>query len=126
MRFTDDYPELGTGPVPIDSLISRAFFERERDNLFKQVWLKVGRVEEIANPGDYKVKQLAFAHTAAIIVRGKDSAIRAFHNIWPASRQQADPGGRKRNLRPRPRRHAELPFPRLDIPDRRRHPRCSA
>jgi phenylpropionate dioxygenase-like ring-hydroxylating dioxygenase large terminal subunit len=93
MRFTDDYPELGTGPVPIDSLISRAFFERERDNLFKQVWLKVGRVEEIANPGDYKVKQLAFAHTAAIIVRGKDSAIRAFHNICPHRGNKLIPEG---------------------------------
>jgi phenylpropionate dioxygenase-like ring-hydroxylating dioxygenase large terminal subunit len=38
-------------------------------------------VEEIPNPGDYKVKRLDFAHTSAILMRGKDNQVRAFHNV---------------------------------------------
>jgi phenylpropionate dioxygenase-like ring-hydroxylating dioxygenase large terminal subunit len=76
-------PVLGTGPISVAPLISPEFFEREREQLFKRVWLKVGRVEEIPTPGDYKVKRIDIARTSAIIVRGKDGELRAFHNICP-------------------------------------------
>jgi hypothetical protein len=53
--------DLGTGPIPVEPCISPEFFEQERRR--SSCWLKVGRVEEIAKPGDYKVKKLAFAKT---------------------------------------------------------------
>jgi phenylpropionate dioxygenase-like ring-hydroxylating dioxygenase large terminal subunit len=72
---------LGADPLDTAPMISPELFELERTRVFKRVWLKVGRVEEIAAPGDYKVKRLDVARTSAILVRGKDGAVRAFHNI---------------------------------------------
>jgi phenylpropionate dioxygenase-like ring-hydroxylating dioxygenase large terminal subunit len=83
MTFTERYPALGTGPISVEPMISAEFFERERKLLFGRVWLKVARVEEIAEPGDWKVKRLDVARTSAILVRGRDGEIRAFHNICP-------------------------------------------
>ena len=45
------------------------------------MWLNIGRVEQIPNPGDYFVKDLAICNTSILVVRGKDGAIRAFHNM---------------------------------------------
>ncbi len=80
-RWTLRYPELGTGPLPVEPYISREYFERERERIFRKVWLNIGRVEQLANPGDYFVKALAVCKTSILVVRGKDGAIRAFHNM---------------------------------------------
>src|SRR5262245_7885906 len=80
-RWHDRYPELGTSPIPIEPYISRDYFEKERELIFRKVWLNVGRVEQIQNPGDYFVRDLAVCKTSILIVRGKDGAIRAFHNM---------------------------------------------
>lgn len=79
-RWAAAYPELGTGPIPVEPCVSPEFFDKEMDKVFKKTWLKVARVEEIPNAGDYKVKKLAFAHTSVILIRGKDGVIRGFHN----------------------------------------------
>ena len=81
MPVTSRYPELGTGPIDVAPLIDPVLFERERKRIFKRTWLLVAREEEIAAPGEYKVRDLAVANTAIIIVRGQDNKIRAFHNI---------------------------------------------
>lgn len=83
MPFTSAHPELGTGPLGVEPIISPELFEKERDRLFRKVWLKVGRIEEIPNPGDYKVKQIDVARTSAILIRDKEGNINAFHNICP-------------------------------------------
>ena len=41
-RWHDRYPELGTGPIAVEPYISPAFFERERETIFRKVWLNVG------------------------------------------------------------------------------------
>ncbi len=81
MPFTTRYPELGTGPVDVKPLIDPELFELERERIFKQAWLYVARAEELAEPGDYKLRRLDVADTSVIIVRGKDGQARAFHNI---------------------------------------------
>ena len=58
-RLHDSYPYLGKGPIPVEVFTSGEQFEREREHVFKKVWLNVGRVEQIPNPGDYFVKDLA-------------------------------------------------------------------
>src|SRR2546427_153876 len=58
-KWHDFYPELGTAPVPIDPYISRAYFEKEQERIFSKVWLNIGRIEQLPNPGDYFVKDLA-------------------------------------------------------------------
>jgi phenylpropionate dioxygenase-like ring-hydroxylating dioxygenase large terminal subunit len=80
-RWAKLYPELGTGPISTESCTSPAFYKAERERVFKNTWLKVGRVEEIAKAGDYKVKKIAVANTSVILVRGKDGVVRGFHNV---------------------------------------------
>jgi phenylpropionate dioxygenase-like ring-hydroxylating dioxygenase large terminal subunit len=80
-RWASDYPELGTGPVPIEPCISPEYFELEREKIFRKVWLNVGRVEEIPQPGDFFVRELAVCKTSLLVVRGRDGQVRAFHNM---------------------------------------------
>jgi phenylpropionate dioxygenase-like ring-hydroxylating dioxygenase large terminal subunit len=75
------YPELGTEPVPIDGYVSPDYFERERTQIFRRVWLNIGRVEQIPAPGDYFVKDLPVCNTSVIVVRDRDGEVRAFHNM---------------------------------------------
>ena len=80
-RLHDPYPYLGTGPIPVEVFTSEDRFEQEREHVFKKVWLNVGRVEQIPNPGDYFVKDLAMCQTSILVVRGKDGQVHAFHNM---------------------------------------------
>ena len=81
MPVTNAYPELGTGPIDVAPLISEALFETEREAVFGRTWLMVARTEELAAPGDYKVRQLDVANTSVILVRDRDGSVNAFHNI---------------------------------------------
>lgn len=81
LRWTERYPELGTGPVSTEPYICAQYFEQERERIFRKVWLNVGRVEQIPASGDYFVKELAICRTSVIVVRGRDGEIHAFHNI---------------------------------------------
>ena len=81
MPFTTRYPELGTGPVDVRPMIDPELFEQERERIFGQAWLYVARAEELAEPGDYKLRRLDVANTSVIIVRDKSGEIHAFHNI---------------------------------------------
>ena len=80
-RWTLEYPELGTGPIPIEPYISQEYFDREHERIFKRAWLNVGRVEEIPKAGDYIVREVPICNASIIVVRGKDEMIRAFHNV---------------------------------------------
>ena len=48
MPHTTQYPELGTGPIAVEPSISPELFEIERERIFKRMWLKVARVEELS------------------------------------------------------------------------------
>jgi phenylpropionate dioxygenase-like ring-hydroxylating dioxygenase large terminal subunit len=71
---------METGKVSLDVYYSDERFERERD-IFGRVWLNVAESSEIPNPGDWVVRDVAVRSVSAVIVRGKDMKIRAFHNI---------------------------------------------
>ena len=79
--WTAQYPELGTGPVDYTDSIDPAYYEAEREAIFRRTWLNVGRVERVARPGNYFTKELAVVGTSLVIVRGTDREIRAFHNV---------------------------------------------
>jgi len=80
-RWAKAYPELGTGPVPAEPCISPAYFELERERVFRRVWLNVGRVDEIPKPGDYVVRNLAVCNASILLMRGDDGVVRGFHNV---------------------------------------------
>jgi len=79
--WTQHYPELGTEPVSYEDSISPAFYELEREAIFKRVWLNVGRVEQLPRGGSYFTKELQFARTSIVVVRDLHGQVRAFHNI---------------------------------------------
>ncbi len=79
--WTENYPELGTAPVDYNDSIDPAFYEQEREAIFKRTWLNVGRVERLPRTGSYFTKELPAAGTSLIIVKGPDGKVRAFHNV---------------------------------------------
>jgi phenylpropionate dioxygenase-like ring-hydroxylating dioxygenase large terminal subunit len=76
-----EYHELGTGPIPLEPNISREYFEREREKIFRRTWLCVGRVEEVPEVGDFFVRALEILKTKLIVMRGKDGQIRCFYDV---------------------------------------------
>lgn len=78
--MTERYADLGTDPVPLSVNVDPAYFELERERIFRRSWLNVGRVEDIPNPGDYFVKEIDVLQTSVLVVRGQDGVIRAFHD----------------------------------------------
>ena len=84
--------DIGTGPLQPDASIletgkvelavytSQERFEREKE-VFGRVWLNIAEASEIPNAGDWIVREVAIRSVSALIVRGKDMKIRAFHNI---------------------------------------------
>ena len=70
-KWSEKYPDVGTGPVSTEPHISPAFFDLERERIFKRHWLNMGRVEEIPNSGDYFVRELVICNLSILVVRGK-------------------------------------------------------
>lgn len=54
-------------------------YRLELDNIVMRNWILAGHQSEVAEPGDFKV--LNVANESAIIVRGQDGRIRAFANV---------------------------------------------
>jgi phenylpropionate dioxygenase-like ring-hydroxylating dioxygenase large terminal subunit len=71
---------METGRVDMSVYTSQGRFETEKE-VFGRVWLNVAESAEIPNPGDWIVRDVEVRSASAIIVRGKDGVIRAFHNI---------------------------------------------
>jgi phenylpropionate dioxygenase-like ring-hydroxylating dioxygenase large terminal subunit len=81
-RWAEEYPALGTDPIAVDPhFTSQAYFELEREKIWRRVWLNVGRVEDCPNAGDFFVKDIEICNTSILVVRGEDGEIRAFHNV---------------------------------------------
>ena len=80
-RWHEKYPKLGTGPVSVEPLVSKQWFEAEREYIYKKCWLHVGTVDAIPNPGDYFVHEIAIAKASIVLIRGKDNIVRGFYNV---------------------------------------------
>lgn len=65
--------------LPAWSYHSEAFLELEKEHLFRTHWQIAGHVSDLPAAGDY-VTLDAFGERA-LVLRGPDGAIRAFHNI---------------------------------------------
>jgi len=70
--------ELPVVRVPVQRYTSAAFHEVEVEKLWKKVWQFACREEEIPEPGDHTLYEIA--DQQVLIVRGADRAIRAFPN----------------------------------------------
>ena len=80
-QWAEKYPDLGTEPVPTEPYVSDEHYELERERIFRRCWINVGRVDEIPNPGDYFVRDIAICKTSVLIIRGSDGVVRGFFNV---------------------------------------------
>ena len=90
--WTAHYPELGTDLVSYDDSISPEWYELEREAIFKQAWLQVGRVEQIPRSGRFFTKEIPAANTSIIVVRDGEEQPGLPQRV-PASWQQAGVAG---------------------------------
>jgi glycine betaine catabolism A len=61
------------------SYLSAETFAREKERIFCREWMCVGREEEVPNPGDYLV--LEVAGESLLLVRAKDNRLHAHYNV---------------------------------------------
>lgn len=71
---------LGNDPIDARAYYDPAFWDIEREAVFKRSWIHVAHACEVPEPGSFVRRELEFARASLLIVRGKDGVIRAFHN----------------------------------------------
>ena len=73
----------GTGPLqkslPSSYYLSEEIYAREKERIFFHEWFCAGREEQLPNPGDFLV--LDVAGESILIVRTKDGDLRAHYNV---------------------------------------------
>lgn len=74
---------LGTDPVPAAPYCDPAYFELERQAVFRRTWLQIGHVCEVPEPGNFIVRPVEVANASILITHAKDGRIRAFYNVCP-------------------------------------------
>jgi len=99
MAHPDNNPSYAQ--IPVSQYSDPAFFEREKDAVWRASWLLVGRLSDIPNAGDYFLFSLRALNTSIIVIRGKDKKPRAFHNacLHHGARLQYDCVGSCKQLR---------------------------
>jgi phenylpropionate dioxygenase-like ring-hydroxylating dioxygenase large terminal subunit len=80
IEVRDEPLVLGTDPVPSRFYYDPDWYELERKAVWMRSWLNLGHVCELPEPGSFLRRELEFAKASILVVRGKDGAIRAFHN----------------------------------------------
>lgn len=60
---------------------SKQVFEKEKENIFAKSWICVGHCSEVATPNQYFTRKIIGENI--IVIRGKDSVLRAFYNVCP-------------------------------------------
>ena len=76
----DELLALGSDPIPAKAYYDPAYFELERQAVFMNSWINIGHSCELSDAGSFIRRELEFAQVSLLIIRGKDSVIRAFHN----------------------------------------------
>jgi len=75
-QHPQDFPALP--PMPTARYADPEFWDLEQRYLWKKSWLLAGHVDELPNPGSFKLWD--DTGTPIILVRGQDQVIRAFYN----------------------------------------------
>jgi len=74
----DGYEHLGSGDVPKARYFSKAWHDLEVEHVWRRVWQMACRTEEIPDPGDHVVYDIA--GESLIVTRVDATTIKAFHN----------------------------------------------
>jgi glycine betaine catabolism A len=65
--------------LPRDAYVADCVWVEERERIFAHQWFVVGRVDDVATPGDYLRADVAGEQV--LVVRGEDGALTAFYNV---------------------------------------------
>ena len=76
--LVESYSFSGDDDVPYEEFTSTAYAATEHDHMWSRTWQWACRHEHIPEPGDYYVYDVG--DRSAIIVRGPDGSVKAFHN----------------------------------------------
>jgi len=79
--YTNSRPPVSlsqASTLPADFYTDGELFRREMEAIHFDMWLAAGRTEQIKNPGDFFVVEVANA--SVIVLRDESNAVRAFHN----------------------------------------------
>ncbi len=83
--------------LPPEFYISTTWLEHETEELLRREWLCLGRVEEVANPGDYFT--LEVLGEPLLVVRDKGNTVRVLSNVCRhRSMQVAEGSGQARSF----------------------------
>jgi phenylpropionate dioxygenase-like ring-hydroxylating dioxygenase large terminal subunit len=74
---------IGAASVDAEQYFSPDIYQAECDKIFRRAWLLVARESELPQRGDFIKREVYPLKAQALIVRGKDNQIRAFHNSCP-------------------------------------------
>ena len=74
----ESYAFEGDADVPYEEFTSPSYAALEHDHMWSRTWQWACREEHIPEPGDYYVYDIG--DRSAIVVRGPDGTVRAFHN----------------------------------------------
>jgi Rieske 2Fe-2S family protein len=80
--YSNTRPELSVSEattLPQRYYTDPAWFQREMEAIYFDMWLCAGRTSQIPDTGDYFLRQ--FANASVIITRDDQGDIRAFHNV---------------------------------------------
>ncbi|MFI6353589.1 aromatic ring-hydroxylating dioxygenase subunit alpha [Streptomyces sp. NPDC050743] len=80
-HWAERFPELGTGPISTDRFISREFYERERELVFRKTWINVGTVRDFPADAAFFVRDIDVLGVSLLIVRDEDGRIQAYQNV---------------------------------------------
>jgi Rieske 2Fe-2S family protein len=78
-RKTADTSTADAKTLPQPYFVSTEIFEQEREVIFSRQWVCVGHQSQIAQTGDYFVREVA--GESLIIVRDKGGEVRGFYNV---------------------------------------------
>ena len=102
MRKAEDMSEALAGEpmseavtIGTEAYLSEDYARAERDRLWRKVWLRVGRIEEIPDVGQFLSFEVL--DDSILVVRTAKDKLKAFHNVCPhRGRRLVDPpsGGR--------------------------------
>ncbi len=85
------YEFLGDDGIPFSRYTSQDFYDLEMKHMWPRTWQWACREEHVPKPGDYTVYDVG--PYSALVIRGRDSRIRAFVNSCPHRGMQfADAG----------------------------------
>jgi choline monooxygenase len=97
--FDDQQPLARATAIPSSWYHDPALHEIERRAVFGNTWQRIGRAEQLANPGDFITADVA--GEPILVVRGPDGVVRGFFNVCRhrAATVLAEPAGCVTKLR---------------------------